>query len=68
MWLFDVKDPFSLESVYVPDSDTPREYVDELNNLSRARYARSLWEAKKVVETEQQDIVKKIDSFSEPLL
>lgn len=63
-----VKDPFSLKSIYVPDADVPHEYLKELYDLSRARYARPLLEAKKVVEKEQSDIVEKIDSFAEPII
>lgn len=63
-----VKDPFSLKSVYVPDADVPHEYLNELYDLSRARYARPLIEAKQVVEEEQSDIVEKIDSFAEPII
>ena len=63
-----VKDPFSLKSVYVPDVDVPQDYLNKLYETSRATYARSLLEAKKLVETEQKDIVEKIESFTEPLL
>ena len=63
-----VKDPFSLKSVYVPDSEAPGEYVEELYNHSRSKYARSLTEARKILQQEQKDIVKTIESFSEPLL
>lgn len=65
---WEVKDPFSLRSVYVPDSQASSEYISELYELSRNRYARSLLEAKKEVETEQKDIVEKIDTFAEPLI
>ena len=63
-----VKDPFSLRSVYVPDAVVPHDYLSELYDLSRAKYARSLLEAKQEVEEEQKDIVEKIDSFAEPII
>jgi len=63
-----VKDPFSLRSLYVPDSEVPQSYIEELYELSRARYARSLLEAKKKIIEEQKDVVEKIDDFSEPII
>ena len=64
-----VKDPFSLKSIYVPDSDVPKEYIQELYETSRAVYNRSLEEAKKEIVTEQKDVVDKITSdFSEPII
>jgi len=46
----------------------PQEYLEKLYDTSRRTYARSLQEAKKLLETEQKDIVEKIESFTEPLL
>ncbi len=63
-----VKDPFSLRSVWVPDAEIPHDYLAQLYEQSRKTYARPLLEAKKEVESEQKDIVEKIDTFAEPLI
>ncbi len=63
-----VKDPFSLKSLYTPDSEVPKSYIEELYNLSRTKYCRSLLEAKKTIIEEQKDVVEKIDDFSEPII
>ncbi len=63
-----VKDPFSLRSLYVPDSEVPASYIQELYELSRERYARSLIEAKQKIIEEQKDVVEKIDDFAEPII
>ncbi len=63
-----VKDPFSLKSIYVPDRKVPKDYVQKLYELSRSKYARSLLEAKKKIIEEHKDIVEKLDSFAEPII
>lgn len=63
-----VKDPFSLKSVYAPDVDISHEKIEELYNLSRKKYTRPLSEAKKIVVEEQTDVVEKLTTFSEPLI
>ena len=63
-----VKDPFSLKSMYVPDPDTTQNYIKKLYWESRNKYARSLTEARKTVANQQQDIIEKIEDFSEPIL
>lgn len=63
-----VKDPFSLKSLYIPDIKIDRDFIFKLYELSRSKYNRSLLEAKKVIETEQKDVLKKIEDFSEPLI
>ena len=40
----------------------------DIYNLSRAKYNRSLAEAKKVVEEQQKDVLAAIDDFMEPLI
>ncbi|HRI36442.1 MAG TPA: type IV secretion system DNA-binding domain-containing protein [bacterium] len=62
-----VKDPLSLRTVYTPDTPIHRGGVEYLYRLSRAKYCRSLAEAKAKVE-EQKDIIETLESFSEPLL
>lgn len=62
-----VKDPFSLRTLYTPDADIDRGYIQELYELSRAKYARTLEEAKKVVE-EQKEVMETIEEFAEPLI
>lgn len=62
-----VKDPFSLKTLYTPDAKIARDYIAQLYEISRAQYARTLAEAKKVVE-EQQDVIHTIEEFAEPLI
>ncbi len=63
-----VKDPFSLRSTYTPDADIDREYIAKLRDISRERYCRTLEEAKQVVQTEQKEVLEKIEDFAEPLI
>ncbi len=63
-----VKDPFSLKSIFVWEANVKQEYIEELYNLSRARYSRSLAEAKKKIVEEHKDVIEKVSSFSEPLI
>ncbi len=63
-----VKDPFSLRSAYMPDIDVEPSYVEELYKLSRAKYSRTLEEAKKVVQAETKDVQKVIDEFGTPII
>ena len=63
-----VKDPFSLSSIYVPDVDTPKDHIENLYNISRQKYNRSLAEAKEEVITKQKDVVEKLSDFSEPII
>jgi len=63
-----VKDPFSLKSPYMPDAKIDKNYVMELYELSRAKYSRTLEEAKKIVEVEQKDVAKTIEDFAEPII
>lgn len=62
-----VKDPFSLRTLYTPDADINRELINELYVLSREKYARTLEEAKQVVE-KQQEVMEVIEEFAEPLI
>jgi hypothetical protein len=62
-----VKDPFSLISLYVPDKKSEKEVVEKLYELTRKKYWRSLLEAKKAVNKES-DVMEKIESFVEPLI
>ena len=63
-----VKDPFSLKSIYVPESNASPDYTKKLYELSRNRYSRSLAEAKKAVTEKQKDVVEKLSDFSEPII
>nr|MDD3720585.1 type IV secretion system DNA-binding domain-containing protein [Candidatus Gracilibacteria bacterium] len=63
-----VKDPFSLKSLYIPDVKIDRNFLEKLYELSRSKYNRSLMEAKKVIEVEQKDVIKKLEDFGEPLI
>jgi hypothetical protein len=63
-----VKDPFSLRSLYTPDADISKDWIKELYEWSRSKYSRSLEEAKKVVEEEQKDVLETIEEFVEPIV
>lgn len=63
-----VKDPFSLKSVYTPDAEVSKDYVENIYNISRAKYNRTLVEAKKVIIEEQKDVISKLWDFGEPLI
>jgi hypothetical protein len=62
-----VTDPFSLRACYIPDIDIKRGYVEELYQASRAKYARSLADAKVVI-AEQAEVMKVIDDFAGPVI
>lgn len=63
-----VKDPFSLKSCWTPDVIADKDHIAELYEISRAKYARSLAEAKKVIEEKQLDVIKTIEEFAEPII
>jgi len=52
----------------MPDAKIDKNYVMELYELSRAKYSRTLEEAKKIVEVEQKDVAKTIEDFAEPII
>jgi hypothetical protein len=54
-------------TLYTPDVKVNADYIQELYSISRAKYARSLEEAKVAV-TKQQEVIEKIEEFMEPLL
>jgi hypothetical protein len=66
-----VKDPFSLKSLYVQDTKISKKYIEWIYNISRKKYCRSLEEAKKEVVKEHKDVIEtvaKVSDFSEPLI
>lgn len=63
-----VKDPFSLKSVYTPDREVPYDYIASIYDESRTKHNRSLLEAKKIVEEELKDVVDVISDFWEPII
>lgn len=63
-----VKDPFSLRSVFTPDVDVAHDYIESIYKISRAKYNRSALEAKKEVQEEHKDVVNKLTDFSEPII
>ena len=66
-----VKDPFSVKSLYVADSKVSPDYIKEIYEISRKKYSRSLAEAKKELLEEHKDVVEtvaKVSDFSEPLI
>jgi len=62
-----VKDPFSLKAYRTPDVAIDKNHIADLYEISRSKYARSLEEAKKVVE-KQADVMKTIEEFAEPII
>ncbi len=63
-----VKDPFSLRSLYIQEPDIDKNFIEELYEISRKKYCRSLQEAKQVVEEEQKDVLETIEEFAEPII
>ena len=62
-----VKDPFSLRTLYTPDAKIRPEYINELYEESRTQYARSIVEAKAAT-SQQADVVEAIEEFIAPLI
>ena len=62
-----VTDPFSCISCYIPDLKNDREKIEELYNLSRNKYARSLKDTQEQIK-EQSDVIKVIEEFVEPIV
>ena len=63
-----VKDPFSLRSIFVPDSNVSSDYIENIYNSSRKKYNRSLEEAKKEVSEEHKDVIETVSDFWTPLI
>ncbi len=63
-----IKDPFSLKSAYMPDVNIDRNYIEELYQLSRVKYSRTLEEAKRVIEKKIKDVEKTIEEFIDPII
>ncbi len=63
-----VKDPFSLKTLYIPDPQISKDWIEQLYQLSRQKYCRSLEEAKQKVEEEQKDVLETIEEFVEPII
>lgn len=62
------KDPFSLKSAYFPDPKVDKDFIKWIYDQNHKLYCRSLAEAKKVVETEQKDVLQAIEEFAEPMI
>ena len=65
---WEVKDPFSLRSMYVKDVEIEPDYINKIYTESRKKYNRSSVEAKKEIIKEHKDVVEKLSDFSEPLI
>lgn len=65
---WEVKDPFSLRSMYVKDMEIEPDYINKIYTESRKKYNRSSQEAKKEIIKEHKDVVEKLSDFSEPLI
>ncbi|MFK7780440.1 MAG: type IV secretion system DNA-binding domain-containing protein [Candidatus Gracilibacteria bacterium] len=63
-----VKDPFSMKSLYLPDIDILPDYISRIYDSSRKKYSRSLQEANKKVIEEQKDVIEKVIDFAEPII
>jgi len=63
-----VKDPFSLKTYRRPDINIDKQYIAQLYDISREKYARPLAEIKKVIEEKQSDVIKTIEEFAEPII
>ena len=63
-----VKDPFSMKSIYVPDSKVSSDYIKRLYDESRKKYNRTVKEAKKEVVEEHKDVIETVNDFAEPLI
>ncbi len=64
-----IKPPFSLRTLYIKDVSVNLGIISGFYKLSRAKYSRSLVEAKKEIAKEHTDVVKAIESnFGEPIL
>jgi len=50
-----------MRTSYTPDAKVSHTWISELYEVSRARYSRSLDEAKKAIQVEQADVVHAID-------
>lgn len=65
---WEVKDPFSLKTLYIPDPKFDQDYFNSLYELSRAKYCTTLAEKKKIIAESQKDVIEKIDHFIEPII
>ena len=63
-----VRDPLSMRTRYVPDIAPNTEYITTLYALSRSKYARSLAEVKQSQTHEQKETLKRVESFVETIL
>lgn len=63
-----VKDPFSLRTVYSPDPKSSQNHIANLYASSRSRYSRTLTEATKTVLESQKDVLIKISNFNDPII
>lgn len=62
-----VTDPFSCISCYVPDVKVDRSRIEELYQISRSKYAKSIEKTKSEVK-QQSDVIKTIEEFVEPII
>lgn len=63
-----VKDAFSVRTVYTPDQKISKDKVKDLYVISRQWYSRTLTEAKQEVQETQKDVISAIEEFSAPLI
>lgn len=63
-----IKPPFSLRTLDLPDASVDRTRIAGFYDLSRKKYSRPLTQATKAVQEEQKDVIAKIETFSEPIL
>jgi hypothetical protein len=63
-----VKDAFSVRTCYTPDAPIDKNKIHELYEISRAKYNRTLVEAKQEVVETQKDVMSAIEEFAEPMI
>jgi hypothetical protein len=62
-----VRDPLSIRTRYIADVMIDPGYISSLYHVSRAKYARSLAEARAAV-VEKKETISKLEEFGAPIL
>lgn len=63
-----VKDAFSVKTVYMPDENIDNNKLHTLYEISRKKYNRTLIEVKQEVQEKQSDVMSTIEEFAAPLI
>ncbi len=62
-----VRDPLSIRTRYIADISVDHDHVEQLYQISRARYARPLKEARQAV-VEKKETIARLEEFGAPIL